>query len=402
MGWKVLSIGAFVQGYLMQYFKVEFVTLFWCLCFLCSGIIAYFVIIDELEIKVCSRYKLLFSSLTAIVLWISSYSHITQTIFWATGGFYSFSLLVGAVWIRIFLILTKKKPKKLQQALFVIFTFMAATNSQNLTVALFVLVLITLIINSNKNNYFNYIVLLFLILGVLFIGIAPGNKIRMAAINNPIIYTYSFVDYFVNFYEVFKAYRNKSYLLFGMSLGLGFCYKFLLEIKKEPNTNSKIEFKNRLLTFLEFSKWFWVAVSTITPFIFLPMMAAERTSIFFMFFSLIFIVLFGIRVAINFNFSDALGRVVSYVLFSLLIGYTSFFVFQNLKKGFVLKAEMQKREKLLLASKHKVVKIKVIPLELKSPCYDFYDLRNDPNGNADFMIYGHENYFKLKKLIILD
>ena len=397
---RFFSIGALAQGFFIKFFIVEFVTFFWSLCFLFSGVIAFFIIIDELDIHVTKNEKILFSLLIGIVLWIGSYSHIAQTIFWATGGFYSFALLLGAIWVRLFLILSKNDQNMYQNFLFLLFTFLTSTNSQNLTVALFVFVFIAIIINESKSKKFNWVILFVLILGTLVVGLSPGNKIRMAAINNPIIYNYSFTDYFINFYEVFKAYSNKSFLLFGMSLGLGYCFRFLLNLEKKKD--DKILKKNKLVGFLKRSKWFWVAMSTITPFIFLPMMAAERTSIFFMFFSLIFLIIFSVRILQFWRVNAKISFSVSYIIFAFILGYTYLFVFENMKKGVILKNEMQKRETLLLASRNKIVRIKVIPNELKSTCYDFYDLRNDPNGSADFMIFGHENYFKLKKLLIVD
>ncbi|MBK9223674.1 MAG: hypothetical protein IPO23_01675 [Flavobacterium sp.] len=90
---RFLTLGALIQGFIIQNFAIEFVTLFWSILFLGSGFLMYKIISDEVKLEnIEAKNQILIGAILSIILWLGSYSHISETIYWATGGVYTFNL----------------------------------------------------------------------------------------------------------------------------------------------------------------------------------------------------------------------------------------------------------------------------------------------------------------------
>ncbi|WP_395053509.1 DUF6056 family protein, partial [Flavobacterium sp.] len=181
---RFLTLGAFFQGFLIKYFRVEFITLVWSSLFLTSGLLMIKIIFSELNSVIFNKinYYLIAISL-AILLWLGAYFHVAETVYWATGGIYSFFLLQCSVWIIFYLNFQKGNFTTFQKIFFLVFCFFSGASSQNLAVAFLALIAISILLdylkNDKTNNKWNYLFFLFVFLGVLFISIAPGNFVRM-------------------------------------------------------------------------------------------------------------------------------------------------------------------------------------------------------------------------------
>jgi hypothetical protein len=151
------------------------------------------------------------------------------------------------------------------------------------------------------------------------------------------------------------------------------------------------------IIFLKKTKWLFVALSTITPFIVMPIMASERTMIFFHFFIFLFLLILFFD---NNNFTYRKIKYANYIGLLLLITiYSKSIVFlaKNINSGIELKKIISERENLLESSKNKEVTIKIISEKYKTDCFKFYDFKLD-NDPKYFMIVGYKNYFNLKKI----
>ncbi len=398
---RFLSVGAFVQGFLISHFRVEIITFFWNLLFLISGFFTFHVIIVELNLEIDRNTKFLLSFITSVFFWLGSYIHINQTIYWATGGIYSFDLLIGVLWILSYLKIDLKSNLKL--FLFLLFSFIAGATTQNLTIGLITLVFINIIINllerKKSDIKFNIITLLFLILGLSVLMFSPGNALRIAEFPEFNINNITLLGLLKNYLFVFENYylRSKWLILLTFICGIG----FRIFIKLDFFSFLYIDFKTlSLVAFLKNIKWLLVALSTLTPFIFITSLAVDRTLIYFMTFIVIFILITLLKSNPKKIYKTyKIYKLISFGLILTVLGYSLIFSFINLKKGIVLKYEITKREQILLNSKNKTVTVNQIPSYLISDCYTFFDFPVDaPKGN--FIIEGPKKYYNLNKLIV--
>lgn len=403
---RFLSIGAFVQGFLLRYYSVQFITFFWNVCFLISGILTFYIAKEDLNLKISKKQSLLFGLITSIIIWVGSYNHIAQTVYWATGGVYSFSLLVGLLWIMLYNSKLKNNEYFNHLFLFLLFSFIAGSTTQNLSISLIALVFINILIDVFDKKYvnlkFNILTILFLIAGILFISLAPGSEKRITIVNDP---QYNSVKYFlINLYKISKYFFTQNLMLIVLSIIISLFFKMsvfnsMINLKKIklifPNSRTNI------ISFLKSYKWLIIAISSYLPFIIIPRAVAVRTVIYFGFFMVVFILITILKkdsssVLINKSYK----KIISSLVVLLFMGSFYYLIF-NLEKGFELKKEITKREYILKNGKNKTVTISVIPENMKSRCYNFGDLTVWYKSDH-WMNVGYEKYYGLNKIIVVN
>ncbi|MDI9309903.1 MAG: DUF6056 family protein [Limnohabitans sp.] len=396
---RFLSLGAFVQCFILHFFSIKFVFLFWTLCFLFSGFLIQNILKSESNgsnFGLNSFTGLLF----AILLWFASMPILNEVVFWAVGGVYAFDLLIGAIWVVLFLNFQKSNINNYRY-LFFVFTVITGGLTQNLTIPLIVLVLITLSTSKHKENkqlfYFNVLVVLFLFLGLSIIQFAPGNLVRIKALNVK-SFDFAIFELIKNMFILIFVHSKRLYffIILLIFVGLVFLKDFFsvgvdfLKVKRIRNW----QFKEVLFTFLSFFKWAIIGVSSILPFIFIPSMTSFRTSIFFVFFMILFFIDIIIRVfkrliieKINFKYN-----------FILLLFGLSFFLLNAsyFKRGLVLKNEIDKRVVFLENSKGKKVKVKLIDPKLSNNIYYFSDYGYPETPENIWIKKNQEMYFNVK------
>ncbi|WP_310555628.1 DUF6056 family protein [Flavobacterium sp.] len=407
---RFLSLAAFFQGFFLKYIQIEFVTLFWSLCFLGSGLFLYKIITLELNFsKAKSNHKIIFFIVTSLILWLGSYSHLFETIYWGTGGVYSLDLLLGALWIYIFLRFQKNNFSIQSKILFFLFSIIIGSTTQNLSVAVITLLLITMCIDfldSKKTSLkYNSLLLLALIFGLLFIVLAPGNFKRMDNIENLNTSYISFWSIIKGFLTVLLSYSKRALLLVILAAIGAIAIRFQSCSRQENQEDSTqvISIKQKSKWLLTQLKWLLVALSTITPFAFMPQMASHRTTIFFLFFIQIFVY----YIVLSFKSKEAIyvsskRFQTSIVLLLLIISLSGIFAGYNLKKGLILKEVITERENILKKSENKVVIIKLINPSLKSRCFNFNDFNIQNKTGTDFIQTGQEKYYKVKKINVIE
>lgn len=396
---RFLSLGALIQGFLLHFFDIKFVFFCWTLCFLSSGFLIQYILKSG---RVASKFEINFNTglLFAILLWFASLPILNEVVFWGVGGVYAFDLLIGAIWIVLFLNFQKSNINNYRY-LFFVFTVITGGLTQNLSIPLIVLVLITLYTSKQKENkqlfYFNVLVLLFLCLGLSIIQFAPGNLVRIKALNVK-SFDFTIFELIKNMFILIFVHSKRLYffIILLIFVGLVFFKTFFsvgvdfLKVKRIRNW----QFKEILFTFLCFFKWAIIGVSSISPFIFIPAMNSIRTSIFFVFFMVLFFTELIIRVlkrseieSINFKYNFIL------LLFGLsfILLNASYF-----KRGLVLKNEIDKRVVFLENSKGKKVKVKLIDPKLSNIIYYFSDYGYPETPGNVWIKRCQEEYFNVK------
>ncbi|WP_395052098.1 hypothetical protein, partial [Flavobacterium sp.] len=161
--------------------------------------------------------------------------------------------------------------------------------------------------------------------------------------------------------------------------------------------------KTKFILFLETYKWHLVAFSTILPFILALSLVSPRTSIFFMYFLIIFIVTFFYKIIFNttnninaINNINFLLVVLGLFLINLSVTITDY------NSGKILKSTIVLREKKLKNARNKEVAIKLIDKNLLNHCYIFTDFQLHEINNTKWIRERQEEYFGIKKIIVIE
>ncbi len=403
---RFLTPAAFLQGFLLLRFKVEWIVFIWSCCFIISGFLIFYILKLELKIKNLSLGKsILLMFILAIIFWLGSLSHVSQTIYWATGGVYSFNLLIGSIWLLGFLKFQKEIVRPIFTFAFLLFSIIAGATTINLTIALLTLVLVTILIDflseNNTKIKLNILMLISICLGLIVILFAPGNFVRANVINTSTSLDSSL---FSNYLSVLLLYLKWFSVLFFLSFLGGIILSFLVNPETKISVNPvsfSIKTKQNCARVLINFKWLLVALSTITPFITLPTVASPRTVIYFMYFCLIYIVIRVFKALENDNINNKKNIVfsknnISLLLISLLLIGSFLFIGYNFEKGTELKKAITARENLLKKSQNKTVVLKLIDPKLNSFCFRYADF----DESNDWVKQSVEKYFKTKIIIV--
>jgi hypothetical protein len=409
---RFLALAAFVQCFLLKYIQIQGVTFFWALTFVGSGFFLVKILLLELELTIAKNLQLLLGLLLTTVFWLGSYKHISETVYWGTGGAYSFDLLLGAIWIVWFLKIDKHSLTLKHKFLFFIFSFIVGATTQNLTFGILALLFVTIFIHwlTNKKGTIGFYSLLFIavFLGLLFITLAPGNLLRLHKTGVQTEETTIFL-LIKSYLQVLLAYLKISLVLIGLSIMSGFGTYFLIH----PNHKLKWKFsysipktKFQIAVFLKDFKWLIVSLSTVLPFMIAPGMAFPRTSLFFMYFLLLFIVYFIIITLRKLqsrpeNLPSKSNNLLNPLpVFGFIFLLSISFAVYNFDKGVHLKNLMTQRENLLKASAGKIVTIQLINPKDISTCYQFSDLSLVENKMVVWRRLRLEEYYNVKQILV--
>lgn len=403
---RFFALVAFFQGFLLKYIQIEVVTFFWTITFILSGLFLVKIIQQELIFN--NNKQLLLGFLLTTTFWLGCYKHLSETVYWGTGGGYSLDLLLAAVWIYWYFKLLTHDFTIANKIYFLLFSFIVGATTQNLTIALLCLIFIDIIIKllkkEKKNLGFYSLLFAIVFAGMLFISIAPGNFTRMEKTGIQSV-DLSVLSLLKGFLKVGFAYAKISVVLIVLSIFTAIGMVFLLQPNAKFTLKSIVLFPRNKALFIQFLsdyKWLFVAICTIVPFIIAPRLAFPRTSLFFMYFLLIFIVVFVMRMfsnAENNSISEtksSVGYLIFNTIFILGIGFGVY----NFAKGIELKKFISQRENLLQSNQGKTVKIKLVNPEMESTCYDITDLSLVENEMVAWRRLRLEEYYKVKKIIV--
>lgn len=243
--------------------------------------------------------KLAFSLIFGAIFWLGLENIIGEVIFWPTGGIvYLIPLLLGVTWCWLYLKLifpsTNANSHNKTSTIFgIILSLLVGNAIEPLSVSLLCFGVILLYQNykslptSNRNAAIIRLIALIITTIVLFV--APGNFIR--ASYNPLSFDLNIAHLLLNYLKIIVFYVRVGHTLLFLSVILGLLMIFINITN--PMTKLKLFFKkiylnpssNIGMAFL------WAALAGIVPMTLVRGFAAPRTSLYFLIFTVIGILL---------------------------------------------------------------------------------------------------------------
>jgi hypothetical protein len=239
----------------------------------------------DIKIKKWNVNFFLFTIMLLCGLWVV----YKDVLFWLTGGAYMLMLLQGIFLTNICLNLidtTETKPvKKIYIVFSFVLIFILSLNTQNLMIAIMVFNLIYIF--QKKKNIFNNLILIILpiILGMIFVSMAPGNFIRINK-EQPDL-NLSIMHILSNAISIYAKFLVQAKTIIIAALLFGF-YIFYFQIQK----------RNSLLFYLKrISLFTFLSLLSLSPFIFVPVLA--RIRVFFVALVFLFIAVVYLAICIS-------------------------------------------------------------------------------------------------------
>lgn len=232
--------------------------------------------VQNLALKKEYRNDIFLFFLLSAIFWIGMRRYISETVYWSTGGSYTFAAFIGIYWILGYQTLNLNST--LRKIAWSLFSVAAGISSFSLSPALITFIVYPKLIEFYKFRSIKKILhdkkfvlsLIFVLAGTILLIAAPGNFIRSTLAE----------DAFTGFIPWTFLVVNGKFTIFGWPLIVfAIALGVLLRDKiKEVNFHEKV-------------RWLLVAISTASPFAVLNSFTSPRTSIFFHFFIFIFILL---------------------------------------------------------------------------------------------------------------
>jgi len=287
-----------------RYLPHDCILAFWSIFFILVAVMINEIICFEFSAAYSiPPAKLIPVAILTAALWYGMKSHISETIYWASGGWYSLINFIGILWCYCLIrIVHNGVPYMRRDKLFLIavslflFSILAGMCSQNLSPGLVALCSIlfvrSLIINRRIDVAAKLIILCMIavLIGASIVIFAPGNFVRAARAPNSFQFDLNILKN--NYVYTLKSYLNFCLVLVPLSVIVGtvyFCFLSPARIKL-TRLSAIIISRDSLLGMLERIKWLVAALATIVPFALVPWFASSRSSIFFMTFLAIFII----------------------------------------------------------------------------------------------------------------
>lgn len=380
-----------ISGSAIKYLPVTITNSIWALALIGTAFVVNKIL--QFELIYISRDKydsLIRTAAIAGTLWLGMGIHISETIYWATGGFYIFSAFLGVLWSYYLLKLVnniRSKPHPTNQEMIVFFLLSIPTGmlSHNLSTGLLVFGVTIMIIYWLNNQYdlkkllTGIFALVGIIVGTIIISVAPGNFIRAAAAKRS--FQLNIPTLMQNYLDALKFYLGISQSLIILCILAAFLLTFLLGKKfglKEAFTINlgrigkeiKIPLNKKILIkILDRSKYLLASFATVLPFVLLPDFATPRTSIYFMIFLSIFIFVSFIPILKptlfvpgNKSTNQRKGALTfGYLMLCLLFLFQLSILVPHNIQTYKIQKEINKREKILAGVKNTNADI-VLPL----------------------------------------
>lgn len=393
---RFLTIGAIIQTFSLSYFNVKVVVFFWSICYLLSGYLLSTIFQYENDLK--NKFSLPVSLFATIVFWLVSMPILKEVVFWGTGGVYALDLFLAVIWVILYLKLHSNASKKIEFIGFIIFTFLVAGLSQNLSLPLLTFVMLNIIKDYLlKREYkYNFIILVSILLGLAFIQLAPGNIIRLKALDTE-SFDLSFLKILANFLEVTIMHIKVLKLLFVLVTITNSIY-LILNFSEFKNHFLNFNFKKTVLYFIDYFKWFILSISSMATFVVIPKLVSVRTMIFFVFFMSLFIFEVSYKIYNKINMEkkalslEIIVFIVSCIMITVNINY---FI-----KGKKLNKLVSEREQILINGKNKTVKVKLIDTKYNNKIYSYEDYIYPEQEQYIWVKRCQEEYYNTKIEII--
>lgn len=416
---RAVTLG-FIQAIFLNYLTVPIINAIWAGCLVLSSIFLYkfirlYLRLPTKDLKLSTKISLI--AFISATLWFGMKYHIAQTVYWATGGVYIYAFLLSLIWLYIFVKITEFKTilSGRQQLLYVLFSIYVGALSFNLSCSIITFLCIEIIICLLKNKLLErtgkikwlLLLLVSIIIGVLIIVVAPGNLIRAAYGNNSFVLNLSMITYSLS---------HTIYYYMGWTIPLItviiVCIPLMITIIADDVKSlfpKKIHFqltivfnKELFLTILRFIQYPLAAIASLIPFLVLPDFVASRTSIYFMEFLTVWLLIKIIPKLFNLLLAKKSSNKTykPIMFFSPVIIFLVFFqylIITHMISLINVKREVIKREKYIQTFSNQNIDVMVGKIRTKLPfSFEFYtDISDDKNNWKNISI---ANYYKIKSI----
>lgn len=356
---------------ILQAFNIKYlhhtVTLLLYFTAFCSAIL----LMVKMEFdKTKSKLKdYIFYLLIVISFFFMFKAHITQTLFWAVGGFYSVMLLGMTVWLFYFY-----KNLQTNNTLFYIYSFFIGASTQNITAPLLFIIIAHFIFNNKYNKKHLIFTFIAVLAGGLFITLAPGNTSR-AVIHHESLSIIAIIKNFgVTTFQFLLI--SKALLLLTPLLALYAYSNNYITKKTQPG---------HILIL------FGAALASVAPFALVTGVAANRTAIYFQFFLAFALIHLWIKVFQYLKIKGITLRVIKQVNSVVLIAFLTIIPIINFINSFEIKEKNNKRIEVIKANSGNDLILEPIAPTIKTTNFltFFNDITTDPDwwANKTFAAY---------------
>lgn len=320
--------------------------------------------------KTMSKLKnITFYLLIVISFFFMFKAHITQTLFWAVGGFYSVMLLGITVWLYFF-----NKNLTTNKTLFYIYSFFIGASTQNITAPLLFIIIAHFIFNNKYNKKHLMLTFIAVLAGGLFITLAPGNANR-AVINHESL----------SIIAVIKNFGITTFQFLLISKALLLLTPYISIYAHSNNFITKNTQSSHILVL------FGAALASVAPFALVTGVAANRTAIYFQFFLAFALIHLWIKIFQYLKTKGITLRVIKQVNSAVLIVFLTAVPILNFINSFEIKEKNNKRIEIVKANRGNDLILEPIAPTIKTTNFltFFNDISTDPDwwSNKAFAAY---------------
>lgn len=389
---RVISLGI-VQSIFLKYLPVEVINTIWASCLVLTAFVSLIIFSHILRISrrlILSDY-IVGTAVISGVLWYGFKNHISDTVYWATGGVYVMALLFAVIWLYLWIarLSSKRRNSRIHIFLFCIYTVYVGALTQNLSCSLLIFMGIELIhsILAKDREAVNKsaILILLLVVGLLIIVTAPGNFVRSAYGRNSFVLNFSTL--FSNASTIVFYNVRQSVPLFILVIGsiplitVFYLYSSAKRIKRRIVVSLE---NYDVKTIIKSTRFLSASIASVIPYIFVPDFVSPRGTIYFMAF-LFFWIYFDILPLCLKRIVKPVSKKYSQRPYWPFIGITVFLLgIFSLTSSHILrlrqiKAEVLKREKIIKSYENKDEDVLIYPIDKsKLPfSYTFSDITID-------------------------
>lgn len=397
-----------IHAILIKYLPVEIINSIWACCLVLTSFVSLkiFLYLSRINRKIKISDHIIGTAIFSSILWYGFKSHISDTVYWATGGVYILAFLFAVIWL--YLWITKfsfeRTIRSLHKILFYLFTIYIGALTQNLSCAVLAYMGVEMIKAILKKDTIvmkrTLLTILLLITGLLAIVLAPGNFIRSAYGPKSFIMNFSVIGMnYIKTSVYFTWWSLTLFMLLFISVPLIIIFlicsthyelkkKIVIKLKQEYSisldTATIRQVMTKILTLFQF---LFAAFASVLPFALLPDFINTRTSIYFMgfifFWTYFEIVPFSLRHIMR----QTVHKTTSpshrpYMLIIIFLLCTLSVVSTHIVNLSRIKKEVIRREKIIETYSNKNVDVVTYPIDkTKLPfSYTFSDIASDKDN----------------------
>jgi len=346
IGWdgRALSIPYWFRNFCVITFSSEITSMLASLAFLVT---AYFYALSIVKVLDCANVKFDLDKFVLLIvavagLWLAMRPHLSRSLYWPTGSFYTFSNFMSAYWM---ISVIDSDSGSIRRNLLSLLTLSCGANLAGGLLTFYILAYWMGLLKLSKHEFITTFV--FMVIGTCVCTLAPGNFGRAGS-----RFDFAFGSMLSGYLIVFNEYlfMSKGVLIGALALSSVIIFVFpTFEIKRK-----------------KLSSWAFVniaaALTSIIPFIVMPAAASKHTSLFFQSFFFLGLTYFFLYF---YQFANSkAAKNIALITVGIFLMYFIYTGFDQYVKGRIVKKQMIERYNLLESRRgdHSDIQVKSIKM----------------------------------------